>query len=130
MANFGTLAKEWDEESKSCEVYSSVLIKVIVDTMGYDENPQYYVKKIQKIPIKETWKYPSFYSDSSLDKREVDFNHFVTVQYVNVAASKENAQGLIDLNLDFSRDMFYPLWMREDSCALKGMAAAGALALL
>ena len=129
MTDFGKAT--WDEGTKSCNVYASVLIKVVIDTMGFDENPQYYVKKITKTPILENWKYPSFYTDSTLEAREVDFNHFVTVQYVNVAASKENANGLID-SADFrlSMDMFYPAFLRQNSQAATVSGVVGSLALL
>ena len=61
----------------------------------------------------------------------MDFNHFVTVQYVNVAAQKENANGLIDQS-DFklNMDMFYPAFLRENSGATALSGLAGSLALL
>ena len=57
--------------------------------MGFSENPQSYVKDVTKYAILEDWTYPSYMPDAQ-SAREVDFNHFVTVQYVDVAASGED----------------------------------------
>jgi len=46
--------------------------------MGFSENPQAYVKGVEKHAMKEVWKYPTNIPDSQ-SEREVDFNHFVIV---------------------------------------------------
>ena len=52
--SFGKLGESvWNGETGTCEVFSSVLIKVIYDSMGFSENPQNYVKDVVKYAILE-----------------------------------------------------------------------------
>ena len=83
---------------------------MIYDTLGFSENLQNYVKDVKKYAVKEEWKYPSYVKDVT---REVDFNHFVTVQYVNLEDSNEDENGLIIASgFTISYDMFYPAVIR------------------
>jgi hypothetical protein len=101
-----------------------VLIKVIYDSMGFSENPQNYVKDVVKYAILEEWKYPSYSTQPSL---EVDFSHFVTVQFVDIQASGEDENGLISkVGLRLSKDLFYPAFIR----ALSAVTAAVSVASL
>jgi len=61
----------WSEETGSCRVYSSVLVKVIYDNLGFSENLQTYVKDVIKYAVIEEWTYPPSSQDPA---REVDFN--------------------------------------------------------
>jgi len=69
-----------------------VLVKVVTDTMGFSESPQSYIKDIIKYAVEETWSYPSYMTEPT---REVDFNHFVTVQFASIEKSNEDEQGLL-----------------------------------
>jgi len=60
--------------------------------MGFNENPQPYIKDIVKYAIKEEWKYPSYIPNSQA-AREVDFNHFVIVQFSDIELANEDAKG-------------------------------------
>ena len=51
---------KWHEDNKTCQIYSSVLIKIIYGKAGYNENPQQYVIGIEKHAISEDWHYPQF----------------------------------------------------------------------
>lgn len=85
--------------------------------MGFSENPQKYVKDVILYAIEEDWKYPSSIPDGQ-NSREVDFNHFVTVQFVDIAYSNEDEQGLISpTSFSFSKDMFYPAFIRTGRAA-------------
>jgi hypothetical protein len=66
----------WDASTNTCKKFSSVLIKVIYDTVGYSESPQKYVKDVIKLAVSEDWTFPSYIKNKA---QEVDFNHFVTV---------------------------------------------------
>jgi len=49
---------EWDSDSGTCKIYSSVLIKVVYSGMGFMDNQQQYIIDIQKQAIAEEWRYP------------------------------------------------------------------------
>ena len=67
--------------------------------------------EVKKFAIPEVWRYPQ--NMEATPEREVDFNHFVTVQYVDIDASNENEQGLVaSTGLEFSTNMFYPFFIR------------------
>ena len=89
--------------------------------MGFSENPQNYVKDVLLYAIEEDWTYPSSIPDSQ-NSREVDYNHFVTVQFVDIAYSNEDAQGLISPTaFSISKDMFYPAFIRTGKAAFMAM---------
>ena len=107
-AKLGTAV--WNDKTKTCSIYSSVLVKVVYDTLGFSENPQNYVKDVVKYAVLEDWKYPDTITDAT---REIAFNHFVNVQYVNTGESAEDENGLIQsTGFEFSTNMFYPAFIR------------------
>jgi len=83
--------------------------------MGFDENPQNYIVSVTKYAQEEIWQYPT-YIPASQNTKEVDFNHFVTVQYVNIEKSNSDERGLIRALswFDFNKEMFYPAFIRSN----------------
>lgn len=67
---------------------------------------------------------------------EIDFNHFVTVQYVNIADSNQDETGAIESRgiMSLSMDMFYPAFIRMLGTAQQTKfafaVAAGALSFI
>lgn len=101
----------WNDQAQTCTIYSSVLVKVVTGTQGFTENPQRYVVAVKKYAIPEMWRYPENLEETP--EKEVDFNHFVTVQYADIDNSNENEQGIImSTGLEFSTNMFYPIFIR------------------
>jgi hypothetical protein len=69
---------------------------------------------VEKHAILEDWKYPSYLTGDG-GKKEIDFNHYVTVQYVNVDQSSEDEFGykVTQSLFSFSKEMFYPAFIRS-----------------
>lgn len=47
----------WSADLQSCQLYSGVTFKVFFAKMGYTDNPQNYVVKIEKAAVQDSWKY-------------------------------------------------------------------------
>jgi hypothetical protein len=58
--------------------------------MGYTDNPQNYIVKIEKSAIQETWRY--IQSDTTHPQT---FNHQVAVQFIEISKSNITNQGYI-----------------------------------
>ena len=110
---------EWFENNQTCKLYSSVLIKIIYGKTGFMENPQQYIAGIEKHAIVEEWTYPTYNSDNSDGSKQVDFNHYVTFQHVNLDQAQEDEFGYLTQQtlFSFSKMMFYPAFIRSMASA-------------
>ena len=47
----------WSPEESSCRLFAGMSFKVYFAKMGYTDNPQNYIVKVEKTGVQETWKY-------------------------------------------------------------------------
>ena len=83
----------WNEESSSCTLKSSALVKIIYSETGFTENPQKYVVGVELSAVDDEWTFPSSSSLLSSETLKRDFSHLVQVQFVELQNSNEDETG-------------------------------------
>ena len=103
----------WSGEQQSCQFYSGVSFKVFFAKMGYTDNPQNYIVKIEKSAALDTWKY------TRSDSQAQAFTHSVSVQFIEVSQTNLTNQGYIEApKQTIPPDFWYPFYIRSGSIAL------------
>jgi len=87
--------------------------KVFFAKMGYTDNPQNYIVKIEKSAVQDIWKY------TRSDNLPQMFTHSVSVQYIEVSQTNLTSQGYIEApKQTIPPDFWYPFYIRSSSIAL------------
>lgn len=100
-ASFKNLGKtKWDEATQTCQIYNSVLLKVVYHQMAYNDHPQRYIIEVKKFAMAEDWVYPSeqivpekikINGAAPNNVKSIDFDFFVNVQYMDYEFKGEDA---------------------------------------
>jgi len=48
---------EWDTQTNSCKIFANMHFMVVYSAMGYTENPQKYIVKVEKSAHQTEWTY-------------------------------------------------------------------------
>ena len=78
-AKLGTVEDEYDSESKTCDIYANVHYKIVYSEMGFTQNLQKYIVKMEKSAEKTKW---TFNRSQETDKQS--FHVGVSFQFVSL----------------------------------------------
>lgn len=86
---------KWNENSKTCEIYSSLKITIFYHNRGYSENLQQYIADAKIEAVKENWKYPDRFIPEAAKDRKIHFDHMVSIQFVKLGTLEADEKGYI-----------------------------------
>ena len=115
------------DDEQTCRIYANVHYKIIYAEMGFSENLQKYIVKVEKSSEQQLWKF-----NRKLTEEKQRFPVFVSFQYIKLESADVEGEGIEGrVNWwNLHEDLFYPFLTKSRASTLTAMASALAASVL
>ena len=112
---------------QTCRIYANLHYTIVYAEMGFSENLQRYIVKVEKSSRQQLWKF-----NRKLPTEKQRFPAYVSFQYVKLEQTDIDGEDMTAKRnwWDLHEDLLYPFSSKSSATTLQSMAAALATALV
>jgi len=115
------------EDEQTCRIYANVHFKITYAEMGFSENLQKYIVKIEKTSNEQLWKF-----NRKLPTQKQSFSAFVSFQFIKMEQSDLDNDHIVTQESWWSlnEDLFYAFASKSAATSLPAIATSLAASVL